>query len=320
MKVSTIYKGFNILIGLMVLYYTLSFVQIWDVDFLLNSSDEINPFYLILAFFAYIAAHFFRSVRLFVIIGVKIPRFSDVIVVQLMTNGVNLLLPFKIGEIYRITEFSRIFKKSSVVLYSIILERFLDLILLLIILFSLLFVGTNLKGSNEFSSLFYISLVLLIFSLMIIFVLPDNIKELRLIIAKHSSSNRGIWWLLKLKEIDVLINQNFIGFKTNSSTILSLTMIIWVLEISTFLVFAIILDNFSAIVLLAVLVFLSSLLPTGPLGYGGVQLAFYYTGLIYSSPNLVNYASVYQIFIFGPAIILSIIFYIYKLKTKTNDV
>lgn len=303
----------------MVLYYTFSLIQIWDLDFFLNSSDKINPLYLILAFLSYLAAHFVRSVRLFVIMRVKIPKFSDIVIVQLMTNGANLLLPFKIGEIYRITEFSRLFKKSSVVLYSIILERFLDLILLLTILFFILYFGPSLRGSNEFSSLFFISLALLIISLMIIFILPDNIKELRLIIAKHSSSNRGIWWLLKLKEIDDLINETFIGFKNNGSTILSLTMIIWALEINCFLIFAFVLNNFSAIILLAVLVFLSSLLPAGPLGYGGVQLAFYYTGLIYSIPNLVNYASVYQIFIFGPAIILSIVLYIYNLKTKTND-
>jgi hypothetical protein len=313
MKISTAYSIINICIGFLVLYYTINFVSVWNIDAMLSSINKMNSIHILVSIFAYLAAHLVRSIRLFIIFGIKAPNIGSMIRTQLMTNGVNLLLPFKIGEAFRIAEFSLLIKEISAVLYSIIFERFLDLIFLLAVLTILLnLYGGNYESENGLSNLYNICIFLLISSIIFIIFVPNNIKELRLIIAKNSDTDLGVWWLKKLRKADLSINKIFKGVKKNSSTIITLTLIIWILELGSFVLFISVLDDFEAVSLLAVMVFLSALLPSGPLGYGGVQLSFYYVGIIYEKVDFIIYASVYQLLIFGPAIIIAIILYLHR--------
>ena len=69
------------------------------------------------------------------------------------------------------------------------------------------------------------------------------------------------------------------------------------------------------IVILAFFVFLSSLIPSGSLGLGGLQLAFYLIYVVQPDFPYLALSMVYQFFIFFPAIILAFVIYIImKLK------
>jgi len=320
MRISTLYKTFNILIGCLVLYYSTRFFLNSNSESIVVPIDDVNFYYIFISFAAYFLAHIVRAIRLFIIVGIRAPSIRSLIYTQLMTNGVNLLLPFKLGEVYRIVEFSRLFKNSSTTIYSIVLERFLDLVFLLLVLLILIkSFGASPEVESGLSIIFYISFSLLILALIFIYIIPNNINELRLFIAKNSSKERGIRWLKRLKYVDLSINKTFYGVKNNSSTILLLTLVIWALEVCSFMFFVSVLDDYAAIVMLAVLVFLSSLLPSGPLGYGGIQLAFYYISVMYEKVDFIIYASVYQIFIFGPAIVLALVFYMRKTVSSYGD-
>ena len=56
---------------------------------------------------------------------------------------------------------------------------------------------------------------------------------------------------------------------------------------------------------------LSSLLPNGPLGLGGVQLAFYSIGQTIGNPEFVNLSIIYSFYIWGSGLLISGILFIY---------
>ena len=101
-----------------------------------------------------------------------------------------------------------------------------------------------------------------------------------------------------------------------------ISVIIWVLEFSVLLMFY----NGSTmtidlIILLGVFIALSNLLPNGPVGLGGVQLAFF---TIYSISNLSTETAIinsyiYSSFIFGSGLLVGAIFFLSNLIKKNNE-
>jgi len=67
---------------------------------------------------------------------------------------------------------------------------------------------------------------------------------------------------------------------------------------------------------LAALVFLSSLLPAGPLGFGGIQLAFYLTAILWEKEILIGYSIYYNFYIFLPAVVIAAILFTQKKQKK----
>ncbi len=93
---------------------------------------------------------------------------------------------------------------------------------------------------------------------------------------------------------------------------MTVSFVIWFLEISAFFIFFDALDGqLDLIIFLALAVSLSSLLPNGPMGYGGIQLAFYSVGIAAHNPDLVNYSIIYSVFIFGSGLIVASILFLY---------
>ena len=72
------------------------------------------------------------------------------------------------------------------------------------------------------------------------------------------------------------------------------------------------------LIFLAVSVALSSLLPSGPAGYGGIQLAFYLVGISIGFEELILYSFVYNIYIFGAAITLAGILFLFEFFNSSN--
>jgi len=93
---------------------------------------------------------------------------------------------------------------------------------------------------------------------------------------------------------------------------ITISLVIWLLEIAVFFIFFEALEyRLELIVLLAMAVALSSLLPNGPLGLGGVQLAFYSMGLTIGNPEFVNLSIIYSFYIWGSGLVISGILFIY---------
>ena len=107
--------------------------------------------------------------------------------------------------------------------------------------------------------------------------------------------------------------------KTKSLSIISFTILVWAFELlSLFLFFGDLGHRIDLLVLLTVFIAFSSLLPNGPLGFGGVQLSFYTIFLLYNSFDHYLIASTaYTVYIFGSGLLISLILFIlYYLKNR----
>ena len=90
--------------------------------------------YFLLFLTGFILVHFCKMMRLYLVLmehGISFPRF---VVMYLETTLVNLIVPFKIGEIFRVLVISKETKYWQVGILSVITDRFFDTLALCAIL------------------------------------------------------------------------------------------------------------------------------------------------------------------------------------------
>ena len=90
----------------------------------------IIPLFLI----GFIVVHLAKMMRLYLILMEQKIEFRRFVLTYLKTTFVNLVIPFKLGEIYRIFCFSRETKVFQIGLFSVIVDRFFDTVALLVLL------------------------------------------------------------------------------------------------------------------------------------------------------------------------------------------
>ena len=228
---------------------------------------------------------------------------------QLKANGVNLIIPFKIGEAYRLISFKKFFGTYSNSFSILLCERFLDIILITsFLVLSVMASGLDLE---LLSNLMLLSIFILLIIVFLYFCLDEVLLLTnRLFVGKEST----VFNLRIIKGSSRLINilrdtKSILSSKVFSC--LSITLMIWTFEILVFYFLLSSLDlNIFIIIFLAVCVALSSLLPNGPAGYGGIQLAFYLVGVSVGFEELILYSFLYNVYIFGSAIAISGILFI----------
>jgi len=305
-------KILNILIGIVFIFYITSY---FDVNFREFSENitSFNPYLIILSIFAYVLSHSFRVFRLLLFTDNHEFSIFKLYKEQFKANGLNLIVPFKLGEAYRFLIFKNFFNGYSNSFVIILIEKILD-ILTIFLLLGLTFLFSELIFFDIFTYLFILILILFIS----FFVFNDIVKLIHKIYLKKESSETYIK-IVKLTANYLKVSSKIKKIiSRNIGSLITISMIIWVLEISSFYFLIDVLNNnIPALVILAASVFLSSLLPNGPLGYGGIQLAFYSIGLILSIENLIDFSIVYSFVIFGVgALIAGVLFIKDSIFTK----
>lgn len=85
----------------------------------------------------FIAVHFFKMLRLYLVLMEHRISFGRFILLYLRTTFINLIIPFKLGELYRIEEIARVTKIWQVGFLSVLVDRFFDTLALLCVLLPL---------------------------------------------------------------------------------------------------------------------------------------------------------------------------------------
>jgi len=135
----------------------------------------------------------------------------------------------------------------------------------------------------------------------------------------YRSENRLSYPLLKFShEFLMNLREAKKVLKAKSLSILSFTILIWSFELlSLFIFFGELNYRIDLLILLTVFIAFSSLLPNGPLGFGGVQLSFYTIFLLH--PSFQNYliaSTAYTVYIFGTGILISLVLFILNFIKK----
>lgn len=300
---------FTTFIGLGFLYYVYTFFDPEETDFR-KIFNLVEIRLIIIGSVIYLFSHLIRSFRLILMSGEHNYSYRKLFSEQFKANGFNLLLPFKLGESYRLIAFKQFFGSYTNSFSLLLTERFFDFFAIIAFFcIGLLISSADIK---VFENLFYISIALFLVIALIFFVLKDILLILQknIILKKPSKLNQSL-----IKISTSIINSLDHISSTAKNKILALsviTLIIWGLEFSVFLIFYDFLQgNFDLLVLLGVAVALSTFLPNGPAGIGGVQLAFYIIGEILGSSEALNYSLIYSFFIFGSGLIVACLLFIF---------
>ena len=81
----------------------------------------------------FLVIHFIKLMRMYLVLLDQKIEFKKFIFGYLRTTAVNLIIPFKLGEIYRVAVFSKLSGKVRIGLTSVIADRFFDTFALIII-------------------------------------------------------------------------------------------------------------------------------------------------------------------------------------------
>lgn len=319
---SSLFRGLKylglIVLGSFFLFKVRSLLLLEYLDF--NSLKENLDFFSIaLSVLFYFVSHALRSLRLYSLVDNQRLSFSKIVKFQFLANAVNLLVPFKLGEAYRLFAFSKVLESSSLSLSTLIIERTLD-ILTLTFIASLGLVLSHSVSASDIDYLYY-PLLLICATVLILAVLGPSLLLLmnRRIVAKNNPKLKGILsfvnhLLRSYFSISTLLTKRLLFFIT-------ITFLIWFFELFVLVTF---LKNISSeldlLLLLTAFIALSSLLPNGPLGVGGINLAFLFIFNFYSielDASLTAYS--YGIIIFGSAILFALILLFLNKKHKINE-
>ena len=79
----------------------------------------------------YFLSHLMRAIRLLILSSDPTISFRELISAQYVANGVNLLIPFRLGEVYRVIRFIEFFKTGYRSFLFLLIERIFDFSLIL---------------------------------------------------------------------------------------------------------------------------------------------------------------------------------------------
>lgn len=219
--INIVFFIFITLAGILTVY----FLGIYLMDFL-KSTNIWLP--ILLFFVTYSLSHLARIIRLYTILVQNRSGFKQFIYIYLITSWVNLIIPFKLGEIFRVSEFTKFSDSLKKSIVSIWIERFLDSIILCITILSVFILN---KGSIQFLPLVLIVVLFISFSLFFFFEFPYTYKHLNTLLIKRVTTKKGIY-LLKVVEFLKTVHENTkLLIRGKASILLFMTILIWTLEL-----------------------------------------------------------------------------------------
>lgn len=204
-------------------------------------------YYLILFLVCLILVHLAKMLRLYLVLMEHKISFGKFVLLYLKTTLVNLIIPYKIGEVYRFYCISKETKHWQVGVLSIVVDRFFDTLALCMILVPCdIMIARQFADVPLYSVLSDITLVFLVVLLLIAVcykaILPTY-KYLNRYLIKEKSSQRS---LAALKGLDVVkewydFTQDLISGRF--ALILASSFVGWIIELITLGVFAIYLEK-----------------------------------------------------------------------------
>lgn len=220
----------NILFFAFIFIAGITTVTFFGKFFYQHSFFDIENFKVSFSMFLlfYILSHVVRLLRLFTILIEHKSDFKHFVSIYLITSWVNFIIPFKFGEFFRVSEFSKICRSFNKSIVSIWIERFLDSIVLCFTIVSVYIVN---KGNINFIPLIIIVSLFIFFSVLFYVEYPYTFKYLNRFLIKKTSTKKGIY-ALEVAKILQLIHENIrILIRGKATVLLFLTIIVWLLEL-----------------------------------------------------------------------------------------
>ncbi len=144
----------------------------------------------------FIAVHLFKMARLYLVLMEHKISFGRFILLYFRTTFINLIIPFKLGEIYRVEEIARETRVWQVGLLSVLVDRYFDTVGLFVLLFPF-----DLLFRKELSPITMIFFVVIVAVMLLYFAIPASYSYLNRYLIMRTSSARS---MAALKGLDVV--------------------------------------------------------------------------------------------------------------------
>jgi len=245
-------------------------------DFMFSLWNHKNWIFFIGIGLIYLSSHFFRILRLVLLTLEERDKVFPLASAHVLTAFPASLLPFKLGEIFRLAYFMKIYNWRQKALVVWLVERFGDMVVLSI--FIIILYVLNIDIPPAMRVFFVIFVVVTIAGFLCLIALTSIFLHLNRHLVQKSISSRGLYILrvshifrvLKFS-INKTIEGRLVGF-------LILSILIWLLEILALALFS---ENFSAVTSDFASHFISSLFSSlSDIEGGASSIAYYRSALL----------------------------------------
>lgn len=182
----------------------------------------------ILIVFGFLAVHLFKMARLYLVLMEHKISLGRFLLLYIRTTFINLIIPFKLGEVYRVEEIARETKVWQVGLLSVLVDRYFDMtaLLLLLLPFDMFF-------RKELSPITAVLLVLIVVVAFLYVAIPSSYTYMNRYLIMRRSSARS---LAALRGLDVV--KKWYDFTKNlitgrSALIVAASLLGWASEVVT---------------------------------------------------------------------------------------
>ncbi len=179
----------------------------------------------------YFLSHMFRIGRLYFLFFENKINIKKLISTYSVTSLINFVIPFKIGEVFRVYELGKLNKNLYRGLVAVWIERFFDVIVLFAI--AILYFSYADDAFLNYISLFIFFIAFIFFSIFFFLEFPYTHKYVNQLIMTESKSTKGLF-LLRILETCKQIHMSIkLSIKGRTTILLFLTGVIWGLEVSS---------------------------------------------------------------------------------------
>ncbi|MBU5643490.1 lysylphosphatidylglycerol synthase domain-containing protein, partial [Citrobacter sp. S46_ASV_140] len=189
---------------------------------------------LIVPTIAYIVAHFLRAIRLGVLL--KAQKIRKLLSLHFYTAACSAVIPFKLGELVRINEVSRWENNYCKGILIVWIERIFDVIALSVFAL-LIFLSGGAQVLEGMWGLLWIMLAFVFFSIVMFFVLPEQLSALNLHVIRSYRGRKAIKILHLLDIISSVLDKVRPIVSERILTLSILTIFIWIFELVSLMLF-----------------------------------------------------------------------------------
>jgi hypothetical protein len=214
-------------------YLSLQIASAWSGRLFAAAPQAVPASTIALAALVYMTGHLFRSMRLALLIGGWNVGLRLIASFHFVTAGVSLAMPLKLGEFFRIAALARVAGSITRAIEIVWWERLLDVVALIVIMMIAL---RDVTGSQwrDFSGIIAVSIAFVAVSVLVFFVLPDNLRRTSVLIIRRYRGAHTIPVLKALERSRCAIIEAPRMVRTKMGSLAALTVLIWACEIGTF--------------------------------------------------------------------------------------
>lgn len=313
-KILNIKNLFRIVFGIFLIYFLNSKTNLFTYNN--NYSEKGNILLLLFSCGMFFISFLLKFQRLTLITSLINKNYTSdnnvrcLFKIHTVSTIFSLVLPFKLGDIFRIYFLKNLLSEYASALSVVLFERIIDLVVIFLLL---IIIGSHFDYLYLFDGLEFKTrlLILFLFIVMLYVFFSTSFFWYKIFVTKNLFDRFLIKSLFENMYYIYSVFQYCIMKK--GFLLLMLTIVIWVFEILAFVTLYSYIDiDISLLSFIGLLTLISFALPAGPAGFGAIQLVFYYCfeiGLI--SENITDSGIYYSIYIYFPIfVILSFIYLI----------